>query len=130
VDQPDDGAFELVPGSHLDSASRPTSQDPEDAVAMIVPAGSVVLFDARAWHRRRDNLGTSTRKAMFLNYTYRWIASRECRLQDLPTWQDLSRVRRQLLGGSTWDPFYPAAGALPLEQHMSSCDAAHMASFW
>jgi ectoine hydroxylase len=130
VDQPDDGAFELVPGSHLDSASRPTSQDPEDAVAMIVPAGSVVLFDARAWHRRRDNLGTSTRKAMFLNYTYRWIASRECRLQDVPTWQDLSRVRRQLLGWSTWDPFYPAAGALPLEQHMSSCDAAHMASFW
>jgi ectoine hydroxylase len=117
VDQPDDGALELVPGSHLDSASRPTSQDPEDAVAVVVPAGSVVVIDARIWHRRRDNLGTLTRKARFLNYTYRWIASRECRFQDVPTWQDLSGVRQQLLGGSTLDPFYPAAGALPLEQH-------------
>lgn len=116
VSGPDDGALEIVPASHLDLETRPTATDPADGVAVTVPAGTVVVFDARVWHRRRDNLGSSTRKAMYINYTYRWVTSRECRFDDVPEWLQLSPVRRQLLGEASWDPFYPVAGELPLEQ--------------
>jgi len=114
VATPDDGAFELVPGSHLDTSSREPAIDPPDAAAMTVPARTVVLFDARVWHRRRDNLGQTTRKAMFLAYTYRWITSRDRPFD--PAWAELPPVRRQLLGDPTWEPFYPAPGELPVEQ--------------
>jgi ectoine hydroxylase len=116
VEHADEGAFELVPRSHFDLVSRPPAEDPAEAVAMVVPAGSVVLFDARVWHRRRDNLGTATRKAIFMAYTYRWVTSRDCRFVDVPEWQQLTGVRRQLLGDPTWDPFYLAPGELPLDQ--------------
>jgi ectoine hydroxylase len=77
VDDPDKGALEVVAGSHLDLTMRPVDQDPLNATAILVPMGSLVLFDARCFHRRRDNTSERTRKAMFLNYTYRWVASRD-----------------------------------------------------
>lgn len=116
VEHEDHGAFELVPRSHFDLDTRDLRSDPEGALPMVVPGGTVVLFDARVLHRRRDNLGTATRKAMFLAYTYRWVTSRDARFVDVEAWRDLTGVRRQLLGDMTWDPFYPAAGELPLEQ--------------
>ena len=118
VHSPDDGAFELTPHSHLDTASRDPSTDPPEAQPMVVPRGSIVLFDARVWHRRRDNLGHGTRKAMFLAYTYRWITSRDLPFD--PSWAELPPVLRQLLGEQTWEPFYPAPGELPVEQWMAA----------
>lgn len=115
VESPDDGALEVVPSSHLDSAPRHPTEEQPDAMAILGPAGTVALFDARVWHRRRDNLGTRTRRAMFMAYSYRWLTSRDLAFEDLPAWRGLSPVRRQLLGDKTVDPFYWAPGELPLE---------------
>lgn len=53
------------------------------------------------WHARSDNYSTFTRKAVFLGYTYRWIAIRD---ENDGIWAtdwagQLSPVQRQLLGG-------------------------------
>jgi ectoine hydroxylase-related dioxygenase (phytanoyl-CoA dioxygenase family) len=115
VDEPDDGALEVVPGSHLDAASRYPDEDQPGGVPILGPAGTVAVFDARLWHRRRDNLGTRVRRAMFLAYSYRWLTSRDTPFEDVPFWAGLSPVRRQLLGDMTVDPFYWSAGELPLD---------------
>lgn len=115
VESPDDGALEVVPSSHLDSAPRYPTEEQPDGMAILGPAGTVAVFDARVWHRRRDNLGTRTRRAMFMAYSYRWLTSRDVAFEDMPAWAGLSRVRRQLLGDTTVDPFYWSPGELPLD---------------
>lgn len=115
VESPDDGALEVVPRSHLDTSSRYPTEEQPDGVSILGPAGTVVAFDARLWHRRRDNLGTRTRRAMFWGYSYRWLTSRDTRFDDVPEWAALSPVRRQLLGDQTVDPFYWSAGELALD---------------
>jgi hypothetical protein len=115
VEAADDGALEVVPGSHLDEASRYPDEEQADGVPILGPAGTVAVFDARLWHRRRDNLGTRVRRAMFWAYSYRWLTSRDTPLADVPEWADLPPVRRQLLGDETVDPFYWAPGELPLD---------------
>jgi hypothetical protein len=115
VECPDDGALEVVPGSHLDTASRYPDQEQPAGVPVLGPAGTVVVFDARLWHRRRDNLGVRTRRALFLAYSYRWLTSRDIPFEDGPGWAALSPVQRQLLGDPAVDPFYWASGELPLD---------------
>lgn len=114
IEHPDDGAFELVPGSHRDGHTRAVDTLDDEAVSLCCPAGTVVLFDTRIWHRRRDNLRTRTRTAIFFTYTYRWIASRD----DAPDtttddWARHSPLTRQLLGDRSWDPFYLQVTDLP-----------------
>ena len=115
VESPDDGALEVVPRSHVDTASRYPTEEQPDGVPILGPAGAVAVFDARLWHRRRDNLGTRVRRAMFMAYSYRWLTSRDIPFEDVPEWAGLPRIRRQLLGDTTVDPFYWASGELPLD---------------
>jgi ectoine hydroxylase len=122
---PDDGALEVVPGSHLDTASRYPTEDQPDGVPILGPAGTVAVFDARLWHRRRDNLGTRTRRAMFMAYSYRWLTSRDVPFEAVPEWAALAPIRRQLLGDKTVDPFYWASGELPLDPR---CAGLHRAA--
>jgi ectoine hydroxylase len=115
VESPNDGALEVVPRGHLDTASRYLTEEQPDGVSILGPAGTVAVFDARLWHRRRDNLGTRTRRAMFLAYSYRWLTSRDIPFENVPEWAGLSPIRRQLLGDKAVDPFYWASGGLPLD---------------
>ena len=60
-----------------------------------------MLFDRRLWHARSDNYSTITRKAMFVGYTYRWVAMRD---ENDGIWssslaESVNPVQRQLLGG-------------------------------
>lgn len=73
---------------------------------ILGPANTVAIFDARLWHRRRDNLGPPTRRAIFMAYSYRWLTSRDVPFEDVPEWAGLAPGRRQLLGDKTVDPFY------------------------
>lgn len=124
VEDADDGALEVVPRSHLDTASRyPTEEQPE-GVPILGPAGTVAVFDARLWHRRRDNLGSRIRRAMFMGYSYRWLTSRDTPLEEVPEWAGLPQIRRQLLGDKTVDPFYWSAGELPLDPRAADPKAA------
>ena len=51
VESADDGALEVVPRSHLDTASRYPTEEQPDGVPILGPAGTVAVFDARLWHR-------------------------------------------------------------------------------
>lgn len=124
VESPDDGALEVVPRTHLDTASRYPDEEQPDGVPILGPAGTVAVFDARLWHRRRDNLGTHIRRAMFWAYSYRWLTSRDIPFEDVPEWAGLSPIRRQLLGDETVDPFYWAPGELPLDPRPTEPQAA------
>jgi ectoine hydroxylase len=125
VESADDGALEVVPGSHLDTESRYPAEEQSGGVPILGPAGTVAVFDARLWHRRRDNLGTRVRRAMFWAYSYRWLTSRDTPFEEVPPWAGLSPVRRQLLGDETVDPFYWGSGELPLDRgHADARQAA------
>jgi hypothetical protein len=124
VESPDDGALEVVPRSHLDRASRYPTEEQPYGVPILGPAGTVAVFDARLWHRRRDNLGNRTRRAMFMAYSYRWLTSRDTPFENVPEWADLSPIRRQLLGDKTVDPFYWASGELPLDPRSTGSQEA------
>jgi ectoine hydroxylase len=115
VEAADDGALEVVPRSHLDTESRYPAEDQPAGVPILGPAGTVAVFDARLWHRRRDNLGSRVRRAIFWAYSYRWLTSRDTPFEDVPEWAGLPPIRRQLLGDETVDPFYWASGDLPLD---------------
>jgi hypothetical protein len=120
----DEGALEVVPRSHLDTAARYPTEEQSEGVSILGPAGTVAVFDARLWHRRRDNLGTRTRRAMFMAYSYRWLVSRDIPFERVPEWSELSLIRRQLLGDTTADPFYWASGELPLDSRSQSSHPA------
>jgi ectoine hydroxylase len=124
VVSPDDGALEVVPRSHLDATSRYPTEEQPAGVPILGPAGTVAVFDARLWHRRRDNLGTRTRRAMFMAYSYRWLTSRDTPFERVPGWADLAPIRRQLLGDQTVDPFYWSSGELPLDQRSTDLPEA------
>jgi ectoine hydroxylase len=125
VESADDGALEVVPRSHLDTQSRYPAEEQSSGVPILGPAGTVAVFDARLWHRRRDNLGTRVRRALFLAYSYRWLTSRDVPFADVPAWAALPPVARQLLGDPTVDPFYWAGGELPLDP--AAVPAGHIA---
>jgi hypothetical protein len=124
VESADDGALEVVPRSHLDEQSRYPAEEQPAGVPILGGAGTVAVFDARLWHRRRDNLGTRVRRAMFWAYSYRWLTSRDTPLAAVPEWAGLSPVRRQLLGDEAVDPFYWAGGELPLDRRSAEAEAA------
>ncbi len=116
VSHPDDGALELVPRSHHDVQLENPSVRPRDSVPILVPAGTVVVFDSRLWHQRRDNTRTHVRKTLCSAYAYRWITSRDRYRFSDSDWERLPPIHRQLLGDSSPDPFYPRPEALAIGQ--------------
>ncbi|HEY3888703.1 MAG TPA: phytanoyl-CoA dioxygenase family protein [Caulobacteraceae bacterium] len=64
------GATRFVPGSHrLNRAPGPADREVE-TVAMQAPAGSIVVFESRLWHRTGHNQTASERRAgVFAWYT-------------------------------------------------------------
>jgi ectoine hydroxylase-related dioxygenase (phytanoyl-CoA dioxygenase family) len=107
------GALRVVPGSHRRD-SLPRDREPMDAVPVLVPAGSAVIFDRRLWHARGDNLSDRTRKALFYGYTHRWIRPRDELRLDPDRLARLTPLRRQLLGCAedTSDYWFPEEAAL------------------
>jgi ectoine hydroxylase len=111
LSEPGRGNLKVVPGSHLTNwISGPPRRDvewpdPRGAIELTACPGDAVVFDRRLWHARSDNYSTHTRKAIFLGYTFRWIAIRD---QNDSIWSSdwagwLSPVQRQLLGGLDGD---------------------------
>ncbi len=106
VSVPGRGNLTVLPGSHrVNWIDGPPRRDvpwpePTGATEVCVNAGDALFFDRRLWHARSRNTSQLTRKAIFIGYTYRWIAIRD-EMPGLVKGRGagrLSAVQRQLLG--------------------------------
>jgi ectoine hydroxylase-related dioxygenase (phytanoyl-CoA dioxygenase family) len=98
VEHRDHGALRVIPGSHR----RDRLERPDGETALLVRAGTALIFDRRLWHARGDNVLGPTRKALFYAYTHRWIRPRDELLGvDETLLAGLDPVRRQLLGAGS-----------------------------
>jgi ectoine hydroxylase-related dioxygenase (phytanoyl-CoA dioxygenase family) len=102
----DNGATEIVPGSHL----WPDGVSPESAGAptmpVVMPAGSVVVFQGTLWHRGGANTSERPRCAVSPQYCQPWARQQENMMLAVgERARDLSPRVRALLGYSIHPPF-------------------------
>ena len=79
----ENGATELIPGSHRWGMEHPDDRT-HDVVSAVMPAGSVVLFDAGLWHRGGGNASKGTRLAVSAQYCQPWLRPQESQLLIVP----------------------------------------------
>jgi ectoine hydroxylase-related dioxygenase (phytanoyl-CoA dioxygenase family) len=102
----DNGATELIPGSHLWGMEHPDDR-PHEVVKALMPAGSVVVFHAALWHRGGGNSSACTRLAVSPQYCQPWLRPQESQLLIVPP----ARARgcspriQSMLGYSIHPPF-------------------------
>jgi ectoine hydroxylase-related dioxygenase (phytanoyl-CoA dioxygenase family) len=105
----DNGATELVPGSHRWGDEHPDAPGARSVapVAAVMPAGSVLVFDAALWHRGGHNRSAGTRLAISPQYCQPYLRTQESQLLVVPP--DAARACsdrvRALLGYSIHPPF-------------------------
>ena len=99
LSEPGRGQTYVIRGSHRTGEKRPGRFElPDAAFPVCVSPGSALLFDRRMLHSiRSPNTSSITRKAIFIQYAYRWMCP-----VDAMTVNHLhdrcDPVRRQLLG--------------------------------
>jgi ectoine hydroxylase-related dioxygenase (phytanoyl-CoA dioxygenase family) len=102
----DNGATELIPGSHRWGAEHPDTRE-FVPVAAVMPAGSVLVFDAATWHRGGANRSSGTRLAISPQYCQPYLRPQESQLLIVPP--DAARTcsarMRAMLGYSIHPPF-------------------------
>lgn len=102
----DNGATELIPGSH-----RWIDEVPDGAgtgsLPAVMPAGSALVFDAALWHRGGANRSTRTRLAISPQYCQPYLRVQESQLLIVPpdAARGCSDRMRALLGYSIHPPF-------------------------
>jgi ectoine hydroxylase-related dioxygenase (phytanoyl-CoA dioxygenase family) len=102
----DNGATELIPGSHRWGMEHPDDRA-HDVVKAVMPAGSVVVFDAGTWHRGGSNASSRTRLAVSPQYCQPWLRPQESQLLIVPpeAARACSPRMRSMLGYSIHPPF-------------------------
>ncbi len=102
----DTGATEVIPGSHLWGPEHPEER-PHEVVPVVMPAGSVVIFDGALWHRGGENRSQQTRLALSPQYCQPWLRTQESQLLIVPpaTAAHCSPRGRSMLGYSIHPPF-------------------------
>lgn len=65
----DNGATEIVPGSHRQDVGEDTSPMNDAAVPILAPAGTLAVFESRLLHRTGANRSAAPRAALFGWYT-------------------------------------------------------------
>jgi ectoine hydroxylase-related dioxygenase (phytanoyl-CoA dioxygenase family) len=68
----ENGATLVIPGSHQ-ILIDPDTIDPQDAVAVTCPSGSMILFDSTLWHCAGKNHTDRDRLAINHQFTRSWI---------------------------------------------------------
>jgi ectoine hydroxylase-related dioxygenase (phytanoyl-CoA dioxygenase family) len=106
----DNGATELIPGSHRWADQHPDDRADDHAtapVAAIMPAGSALVFDAALWHRGGHNRSPGTRLAISPQYCQPYLRPQESQLLIVPpdAAHACSDRMRSLLGYSIHPPF-------------------------
>jgi ectoine hydroxylase-related dioxygenase (phytanoyl-CoA dioxygenase family) len=102
----DNGATEVIPGSHRWGPEHPDDR-PHEVVRAVMPAGSVVVFDGALWHRGGGNHSSGTRLALSPQYCQPWLRPQESQLLIVPPDQAAacSPRARAMLGYSIHPPF-------------------------
>ena len=97
-------------------------ESPQGSIEVCPGKGDVVIFDRRIYHCRSDNYSDHTRRALFIGWTYRWIAPHEDRIitPEHPWWNELTPIQRQLLGaGQNAISFWGLGGdTFPLREYL------------
>lgn len=101
---PDNGATEVVPGSHLWGAEREPLEDELEKVCM--PKGSVVVFAGSLIHRGGANNSEGTRLAVTPQYCMPWLRQIENMVLSVPpdVATNYSQRVQQMLGYSVVSP--------------------------
>ena len=123
---PGRGNLQVIPGSHRrNRLARPGNAElgcppPDGATEILASPGTAVVFDRRLWHARSDNRSRTTRRALFLAYTYRWVRPRDRYPESAAWFAGLSPLRRQLLGAAATPEghWLPADADVPLRAWM------------
>jgi ectoine hydroxylase-related dioxygenase (phytanoyl-CoA dioxygenase family) len=102
----DNGATQLIPGSHRWAMELPDAHDHE-VVPAVMPAGSALVFDAALWHRGGANRTSRTRLAISPQYCQPFLRPQESQLLIVPpdAARGCSERMRALLGYSIHPPF-------------------------
>lgn len=87
------GNLLVVPGSHL-SSKEP---DFKKQIEVICEPGDAIVFDRRLWHTAGSNCSDVTRKAVFYQYSYRWMRPHDVFSDEFVEAVD-DPIRKQLLG--------------------------------
>lgn len=126
------GTTYYMPGTHLTKEQVPDhSIIPKNAIPMNLPAGSAIIVAPRIIHSLRSpNLNSDYRKAVFLQWSYRWIKTFDC-----DGFKDREKIKepilRQFLGFSdnisalqanyVYDRtgyYYPTDNEIPLKEYV------------
>jgi ectoine hydroxylase-related dioxygenase (phytanoyl-CoA dioxygenase family) len=102
----ENGATELIPGSHRWGMEHPDER-PHEVKKAVMPAGSVVIFDGALWHRGGANASRTTRLAVSPQYCQPWLRPQESQLLIVPPEKarGCSPGMRSMLGYNIHPPF-------------------------
>ena len=94
------GGTALIPGSHTAVEEHVPEERP---IGIVMPAGSVLLFDGGMWHGGGTNTTDRQRRALSLSYCCAWLRQQENAYLSVPleTVRSLSRPMQCLLGYTT-----------------------------
>ncbi len=102
----ENGATELIPGSHRWATEHPDERSFSPRAA-VMPAGSALVFDAGLWHRGGANRSRGTRLCVSPQYCQPWLRPQESQLLIVPPERAraCSDRARAMLGYSIHPPF-------------------------
>lgn len=102
------GATELVPGSHL-SGAHPDPQDQSDyeIVQPEAPAGSLMVFDGRLWHGTGANTSDGPRLGVLVTFCAPQFRQQENQTLalDPDLWDELPQKLKERLGFKVWNAY-------------------------
>ncbi|MEX2488997.1 MAG: phytanoyl-CoA dioxygenase family protein [Pseudomonadales bacterium] len=101
----DNGATEIIPGSHLWANETPAEND-ERAITVTMPKGSVLIFSGSLYHRGGANNSDKPRLAITPQYCQPWLRQLENMVLAVPPEKAarLSERVQALLGYSVRSP--------------------------
>jgi ectoine hydroxylase-related dioxygenase (phytanoyl-CoA dioxygenase family) len=101
----ENGATELIPGSHKWGHARPAGFE-AGAVKAIAPAGSLLIFPGALTHRGADNAGAAPRLGVTTQFCQPWLRQQENMMMAVGDGaRDLSPTVQALIGYSIYPPF-------------------------
>ncbi|HEY5106032.1 MAG TPA: phytanoyl-CoA dioxygenase family protein [Caulobacteraceae bacterium] len=101
----DNGATELIPGSHRWGAPRPAGFE-AGAVKAVAPPGSLLVFPGNLTHRGADNAGAAPRLGVTTQFCQPWLRQQENMMMSVGEGAGaLSPTVQALIGYSIHPPF-------------------------